>query len=191
MHCIIHQHALCAKSANLVDVMSVVVKVVNSILSRSLNHRQFQALVDEVEMQHSDLLYFCEVRWLSRGAMLSRVCDLQKEIATFLRQKNLRYADQFFDRRWFSRLALLTDITTHLNALDVKLQDKGFPRLAACVSDDVEQDTCDVASPREEFASRFAGVRPLQTSSCLPPPLTFPRTTPLPPADGVGGATVQ
>ena len=34
MHCIIHQEALCAKSANLVDVMSVVVKVVNSILSR-------------------------------------------------------------------------------------------------------------------------------------------------------------
>lgn len=41
MHCIIHQESLCAKSANLVGVMSVVVKVVNSILSRSLNHRQF------------------------------------------------------------------------------------------------------------------------------------------------------
>ena len=74
MHCIIHQEALCAKSANLVDVMSVVVKVVNSILSRSLNHRQFQGLVDEVDVQYGDLLYFCEVRWLSRGAMLSRVC---------------------------------------------------------------------------------------------------------------------
>ncbi|XP_076041831.1 general transcription factor II-I repeat domain-containing protein 2-like [Oratosquilla oratoria] len=34
--------SLCAKSANLVDVMSLVVKVVNSILSHSLNHRQFQ-----------------------------------------------------------------------------------------------------------------------------------------------------
>ncbi|XP_076054499.1 general transcription factor II-I repeat domain-containing protein 2-like [Oratosquilla oratoria] len=30
MHCIIHQESLCAKSANLVDVMSVVVKVVKS-----------------------------------------------------------------------------------------------------------------------------------------------------------------
>ena len=54
MHCIIHQEALCTKSANLVDVMSVVVKVVNSILSRSLNHHQFQALVDEVDVQYGD-----------------------------------------------------------------------------------------------------------------------------------------
>ena len=56
MHRIIHQEAMCAKSANLVDVMSVVVKVVNSILSRSLNHRHFQALVDEVDVQYGDLL---------------------------------------------------------------------------------------------------------------------------------------
>ncbi|KAG0718024.1 General transcription factor II-I repeat domain-containing protein 2 [Chionoecetes opilio] len=48
VHCIIHQEALCSKSANLTDVMSVVVKVVNSILSRSLNHRQFQALTTNV-----------------------------------------------------------------------------------------------------------------------------------------------
>ena len=56
MHCVIHQEALCAKSTNLVDVMSVVVKVVNSILSRSLNHRQFQTLVVEVDVQFALLL---------------------------------------------------------------------------------------------------------------------------------------
>ena len=208
MHCIIHQEALCAKSANLVDVMSVVVKVVNSILSRSLNHRQFQALVDEADVQYGDLLYYCEFSWLSRGAMLSRVCDLQKEIATFLRQKNLPFADQFVDPRWLARLALLTDITTHLNALNVKLQGKDilitdmhahitafevkvrlweeqlansqldhFPRLAACVPDDVEPDTCVsvVASLREEFASRFAGIKPLAADFKLfTAPFDFP-----------------
>ena len=59
---IIHKEALCTKSVNLVDVMSVVVNVINSILSRSLHHRQFQALVDEVNVQYGDLLYFCESR---------------------------------------------------------------------------------------------------------------------------------
>ena len=49
-HCISHQHTLCAKYANLVDVMSVVVKVVNSILYHSLTRRQFQELVDEVDV---------------------------------------------------------------------------------------------------------------------------------------------
>ncbi|XP_050700545.1 general transcription factor II-I repeat domain-containing protein 2-like [Eriocheir sinensis] len=124
VHCIFHQEALCAKSANLVDVMSVVVKVVNSILSHSLNHRQFQVLMDEVNAHYNDLLYFREVHWLSRGTMLSHVCDLQQEIATFLRQKNLPHADHFSNPRWLARLALLTDITTHLNTLNVKLQDK-------------------------------------------------------------------
>ncbi|XP_076039321.1 general transcription factor II-I repeat domain-containing protein 2-like [Oratosquilla oratoria] len=62
--------SLCAKFANLVDVMSVVVKVVNSILSRSLNHRPFQILMDEVNVHYNDLLYLCEVRWLSRGAIV-------------------------------------------------------------------------------------------------------------------------
>ena len=129
-----------------------------------------------------------------RIAMLSCVCDLEKEIATFLRQKNFPYADQFFEPRWLARLALQTDITAHLNAPNVKLQGKDillidmyahitafevklrlweaqfangqlehFPRLAACVPDDMEPDSCVsvVASLREEFASRFAGVRPL------------------------------
>ena len=42
-------------------------------------------------------------------------------------------------------------------------QSEHSPRFAACVSDDVDPDTCVsvVASLREEFASRFAGDRPL------------------------------
>ncbi|XP_076056321.1 protein FAM200A-like [Oratosquilla oratoria] len=124
MYCIIHQESLCAKSANLVDGMSVVVKVVNSILSRSLNDRQFQVLMDEVNVHYNDLLSFCEVRWLSREAMLSRLCDLQQEITTFLRQKNLPHADQFSDPWWLAHLALLTDITAHLNAFNMMLQGK-------------------------------------------------------------------
>ena len=55
--------------------------------------------------------------------MVSSVYDLQ-EIATFLRQNNLPYADQFFDTRCLARLTPLTDITTHLNALNVKMQGK-------------------------------------------------------------------
>ena len=98
----------------------------------------------------------CEVHWLSRRAMLSRVCDLQKEIATFLRQ--------FFDPRWLARLTLLgkdiivTDMHAHITAFEVKLrlwdaqlangQLEHFTRLAACVPDDVS-----VVSLREEFAS--------------------------------------
>ena len=72
IHCIIHQEALCAKNTKLDEIMQVVVKIVNIILSRGLNHRQFRKFLEEIDAQHSDLKYFCDVRWLSRGNMLER-----------------------------------------------------------------------------------------------------------------------
>ena len=56
--------------------------------------------------------------------MHSRVCDLQQEIITFLRQKNLPGADNFSNLQWLARLALLTNITTHQNDFNVKQQGK-------------------------------------------------------------------
>ena len=66
LHCIIHQEALCAKSLNLKDIMAVVVKTVNFILSRGLNHRQFQEFLKQIEAEYGDLTYFSNVRWLTR-----------------------------------------------------------------------------------------------------------------------------
>ena len=54
-----------------------------------LNHRQFRNLLLEAENQYGDILYFCDVRWLSRGAILARVYELRNEIATFLKNKNI------------------------------------------------------------------------------------------------------
>ena len=87
LHCIIHQDALCAKSLNFKDIMTVVVKTVNFILSRGLNHRQFQEFLKQIEAEYGDLTYFSNVRWLSRGKMLERVYALREEIAMFLESK--------------------------------------------------------------------------------------------------------
>ena len=87
MQCLIHQEALCAKVASLKTIMDIVLKTVNFILSRGLNRRQFRQLLLETESQYGDLLYFCNVCWLSRGDMLQRVYRLREEIVTFLEQK--------------------------------------------------------------------------------------------------------
>ena len=84
---------------------------------------------------------------------------------------------------------------THITTFEVKLrlweaqlakgQLEHFPSIAACIPDDVERVTCVsvVASLREEFASRFAGVRTLAADFKLftAAPLTFPWTMPLSP----------
>ena len=82
--------------------MQVVVKTVNFILSRGLNHRQFQELLQEVESDYGDLLYFSEVRWLSRGAMLQRVYQLREEIGDFMMAKNM-IAPEFSDPSFLTR----------------------------------------------------------------------------------------
>ena len=60
--------------------MDTVVKAVNMILSHKLNHPQSRQLLQEAENQYSDILYFCDVGWLSRGAILARVNELRNEI---------------------------------------------------------------------------------------------------------------
>ena len=75
----------------------------------------------------------------------------------------------------------------HITAFKIKLrlweaqlangQLEHFPRLAACVPDDMEPDTClsVVTSLREEYASRFAGVQPLAADFKLfTAPFDFP-----------------
>ena len=45
LECLIHQEALCAKVSALKSVIDIVVKAVNFILFRGLNHRQFLQLL--------------------------------------------------------------------------------------------------------------------------------------------------
>lgn len=83
IHCIIHREALCAKSANLANVMSVVVKAVNLIKANSLRHRQFQEYLHDICCDYDDLTYYSQVRWLSRGNMLHRFYNIRSEVNSF------------------------------------------------------------------------------------------------------------
>ena len=106
-------------------IMSTVVKIINFILARGLSHRQFKSLLEEMIAQHQDVVYFCEVRWLRRSALLQRFYDLQNEIMTFLKQKNASFGiNELGDPDWFTDLAFLTDFTSHVNKLNLQLLGK-------------------------------------------------------------------
>ncbi|KAK9687213.1 hypothetical protein QE152_g36605 [Popillia japonica] len=45
------------------------------IRSRGLLHRQFQQFLESVHAEHSDILYYSKVRWLSAGKDIW-VCDM-------------------------------------------------------------------------------------------------------------------
>ncbi|GFS29371.1 protein ZBED8 [Nephila pilipes] len=53
-HCFLHRHALATKTlpTSLIDVLSIVIKTVNFIRSRALNHRLFKTLCQEMNAEH-------------------------------------------------------------------------------------------------------------------------------------------
>lgn len=69
-HCVIHQQALVGKVVDFSHVMTLVVKLINSIRAKALQHRLFKSLMDELDAAHGDLILHADVRWLSRGKVL-------------------------------------------------------------------------------------------------------------------------
>ena len=95
-HCMLHRHALAAKSLPLTlkEVLSYCVEMVNFIKSRSIIHRLFKALCRELGSDHEVLLCHSELRWLSRGETLKQLQELKQEVSLFLKNKNSPLAEK-------------------------------------------------------------------------------------------------
>ena len=127
LQCIIHQEVLASKMTHLdmTGVTSTVVKIINFILARGLRHGQFKNLLEEMNAQLQDVVHFCEISWLSRGAMLQRFYDLRNEVITFLKQKNATFGiNELGDPDWSTELVSLTDFMSRMNKLNLQLQGK-------------------------------------------------------------------
>ncbi|XP_067932713.1 general transcription factor II-I repeat domain-containing protein 2-like [Watersipora subatra] len=121
VHCIIHQENLSAKIINMDHVNSVVVKTINYICSRGLNHREFQEFLRNLDSQSEHVVYFTEVRWLSRASTLQRFWLLLDEIILFLKLIR-KEAQELCDPLWQMDFAFLNGISQKLSQLNVRLQ---------------------------------------------------------------------
>jgi hypothetical protein len=125
-HCFLYQEAIVAKMLplSLHSVLDEVVKILNVDKSQPLNSRLFSALCQEMGSDHISLLLLTEIRWLSRGKSLSRVLGFYEELRTFLISHNYEYATLPSDESWVANLDYLSDIFSHLNELNRKMQGK-------------------------------------------------------------------
>lgn len=71
-----------------------------------------------MDYQYGCLLYYSEVRWLSCDAVLQRFFNLLKEIDCFMKSKN-KVVPELTNSERIKDLALLVDITAHLNILNL------------------------------------------------------------------------
>jgi len=96
-HCIIHREALASKELSSVfnEVMQVVIKVVNFVKSRDSNCRLFKDFCSTENAEHSTLLLYTAVRWISRCSTLKRVFILRNEVKDFLHNRKNENATFF------------------------------------------------------------------------------------------------
>jgi len=123
-HCFLHRHALATKTlpTSLKEVLSIVIKTVNFIRSRALNHRLFKTLCQEMNAEHEVLLYHTEVHWLSRGQVLKRIFMLKTEVSLFLKEKDNSLFEYFKKKDFICKLAYLADIFNHMNDICLSIQ---------------------------------------------------------------------
>ena len=126
--CIIHQAVLCASLGDeYCDVMENIMKLVNFLRSTSaLQHRLLRNFLSVNDASYKDLLVQNNVRWLSRGRVLKRFWSIRKEVMTFLEDNNNVKVKVFLafvrDEKKMEIVGFLTDMMSHFNDLNVKLQ---------------------------------------------------------------------
>ena len=123
-HCFLHRESLATKkmSAELNSVLTEVVTIVNYVKSCALNSRLFTQLCDNMGFEHDPVLLHAEIRWLSRGKVLTRVFELRNELFVFLRDKKPCWSQLLKDTNWIVKLAYLADIYAILNDLTISMQ---------------------------------------------------------------------
>ncbi|KAM3872079.1 general transcription factor II-I repeat domain-containing protein 2-like [Diretmus argenteus] len=117
-HCILHQEQLCANSISL-NVMRDIVSIINNIRSKALSHRQFKALLDEMDTQYGAVPPGGEMA----EPRQSSPPELRDEIRMF-QARNDCNVQVPTDKQWISDLAFLVDVTELLNILNLQLQGK-------------------------------------------------------------------
>ena len=128
VHCMLHRQALASKTLppELKSVLDDVVSVINYMKGSALATRTFRLLCQDLDSEHENLLYHTEVRWLSRGNVVSRVFSLRKEIEVFLesdeKEKSKIHLKKISDQAWQLYLAYFVGIFQRINSLNRSLQ---------------------------------------------------------------------
>lgn len=81
-----------------------------------------------MDSQYHSLLFYTEIRWLSKGKILTKLFELRDDFKIFLSGQNILKLVNFFellyDEHWLMKLAYLADIFSKFNEVTKSLQGK-------------------------------------------------------------------
>ena len=100
------------------EATNQVIEKENFIKTRPLKSRIFEWLCKDMNSHYGRLLLHTEVRWFSKGNVLSRVIGLQKELLIFFEIEKLdRFCKYHKNELWMSKSEYLSEIFRHFNSL--------------------------------------------------------------------------
>jgi len=119
VHCVIHRFVLGANvlPQNMLLRLNRVIKLVNFVKTSARNTRLSKRLreCEDLSSNHTCLLYYTEVRWLSRSNAARRLFELRDEILQFFREKNHDFQADLERKEFVTRLAYSSHIFEVLN----------------------------------------------------------------------------
>ncbi|KAL6038956.1 hypothetical protein STEG23_010045 [Scotinomys teguina] len=123
-HCVIHREHLAAEKLSpcLHAVLLQAAQILSFVKNSASDSQMLTILCEETGSEHVNLPLNAEVRWLSRGRILTRLFELRHEIEILLNQKHSDLARYFHDKEWVAKLAYLADMFSLINKLNSSLQ---------------------------------------------------------------------
>ncbi|KRX36193.1 Protein ZBED8 [Trichinella murrelli] len=122
VHCVIHRQHLVAKhlTKRLHCSLGYAIAAISKIRSILLNDRLFSQFCEQNDEEFNHLQMHTEVRWLSKGACLSRYYELFETILKFFQNKDPSLRDSL--KKCKSDIAYMADLFFKFNELNLQLQ---------------------------------------------------------------------
>ncbi|CAO2589069.1 Zinc finger MYM-type protein 6 [Lemmus lemmus] len=123
-HCFIHREHLAAEKLSpcLHEILLQSAQILSFVKNGASDSQMLTTLCEEMGSEHVNLPLNTEVRWLSKGRILTRLFELRHEIEILLNQRHSDLARYFQDKEWVAKLAYLADMFSLINKLNSALQ---------------------------------------------------------------------
>ncbi|GBM45824.1 Prodigiosin synthesizing transferase PigC [Araneus ventricosus] len=123
LHCVIHQDDLCKSALNMKPVLDAVVKLVNTIRSRGLTHKQFRDFLQSVQSEYFDVLYYTKLakKDLSHFSRLNSIPSVNEEKLKNY-EDGLKKLHFEFERRFQGFSAIQTELDIFTMSFNVNCE---------------------------------------------------------------------
>jgi len=79
-------------------------------------------MCDRLNSDHLQLLYHCEVKWLSKGCIPNCLFELRRQVYVFLRDQCSPLAEHYIHDYFCAKLTYLSNVFYLLNQLNMSMQ---------------------------------------------------------------------